>query len=153
MPRRFVNKCPVRGATADQLEAVAEMNLTDGECFGCFDFDTHLEFSRPWSIWREEITRRWIAGFPGSRPMAAYILGEIEPPTWLNKWPILRRPLRPIRGVDVRIADCGWHKTVHELEHLDRLGLVDNEEWNAAVDRLDRRDWRDYTRYVQIAGD
>jgi hypothetical protein len=151
MPRRNVNKCPRRG-NGKTLDVTDELNLCDGHAFGPWDFHSRDEFATPWRRWGKEITRRWIEGFPGSRPMAAYILGEITPPTWKHKLPGLRHPMRPISGVEVRIADTGWHKTVEELEHLDRLGLVDDDEWQLAIERLECDDSHYHGRYRSMAG-
>jgi hypothetical protein len=151
MPKRVVTKCPIRTTAADQLDRTVEMNLTDGHAFGPWDLHTRVEFSGPWARWRDEITARWVEAFPGSRPMAAYILGEIEPPTWQHKLPGLRHPMRPIAGVEVRIADRGWHRTYEELVHLDQLGLIDDDEWNRAIERLDREDAHYSERYRSIA--
>jgi hypothetical protein len=151
MPRKILTKCSRRGSTDDTLDDVVEMNLTGGDCFGHWDLRTRVEFARPWERWGAEITARWRAAFPGSRPMACYILGEIEPPTWMHEWPALRHPLRAIEGCTVRIADTGWHKSEHELAHLDALGLIDRKEWRAAERRLDERDWSYHGRYPQIS--
>jgi hypothetical protein len=151
MPRKILTKCSRRGSTDDTLDDVVEMNLTGGDCFGHWDLRTRVEFARPWQTWGEEILRRWRAAFPGSRPFAMYVLGEIPPATWVNDWPALRHPLRSIEGCTVQIADCGWHRTAHELEHLDALGLIDRKEWRAAERRLDERDWSYHGRYQQIS--
>ena len=151
MPRKILSKCLRRGNAGDTLDDLVEINMTCGECFGHWDLKTRAEFARPWAIWGDEITKRWRAAFPGSRPMAAYILGEIEPATWKHEWPALRHPLRPIEGCSVEIADCGWRKTEHELAHLRRLRLVDAAEVRAAERRLAEVGWSDYSRYEQIA--
>jgi hypothetical protein len=111
MPRRTAPRCPIRGSADETLDQLVEMNLVGGDAFGHWDLKTRVEFARPWAVFGAEITRRWRAAFPGSRPMACYILAEIEPATWKNEWPALRRPLRAIEGCTVEIADCGWHKT------------------------------------------
>jgi hypothetical protein len=151
MPRKILTKCSRRGSTDDTLSMTVESNLTTGHCFDHWDIRTIGEFRRPWATWGEEILRRWRAAFPGSRPMACYILGEIPPATWTNDWPALRRSLRPIEGCSVQIADTGWHKSVHELEHLDALGMIDRKEWRAAERRLDERDWSYHARYQRIS--
>lgn len=151
MPRKILSKCARRGSAGDTLDELVEMNLTEGDAFGHWDLRTRVEFARPWATWGEEITRRWRAAFPGSRPMAAYILGDIEPASWVHEWPALRRPLRSIEGCTVEIADCGWHKTEVELRHLDDIGLIDAKERREAERRLAATGWSDYSRYEQIA--
>lgn len=152
MPRRNAPRCPLRGSAADEsLDDTVEANLTGGDCFGHWDLRTRVEFARPWAKWGEEITARWRAAFPGSRPFAAYVLGEITPPSWRHELPALRRPLRKIEGCSVEIADCGWHKTIAELEHLDALGLIDDDEWDAATERFCAPDWSYHGRYQPIA--
>jgi hypothetical protein len=127
------------------------MNLVDGSAFGVFDIHTRGEFARPWAKWGDEITRRYVAGFPGSRPMAAYILGQLQIPAWQHELPGLRRPLRPIAGLEVAIPDMGWHKLVAELEHLAAIGIVDDDEYDRAVERLARTDATYHGRYVSLA--
>lgn len=151
MPRKILSKCARRGSAGDTLDELVEMNLVDGDAFGHWDLRTRIEFARPWATWGDEITRRWRAAFPGSRPMACYVLGEIEPATWVNEWPALRRPLRTIEGCTVEIADCGWHKTEHELKHLDALGLIDAKERRDAERRFADRDWYYHGRYASIS--
>lgn len=150
MPRRVVTKCQRRGTPADQLDRCVEMNLTDGHAFGPWDIHTRSEFARPWAVWRDEITRRWVAAFPGSRPLAAYILGEIEPPPWRAEF---RQPMRRIDGVEVRMPGHNYHKQLAELEHLDELGLIDDDEWELAVQRLAGPEATYHGRYRSIADD
>jgi hypothetical protein len=151
MPRRTAPRCPIRGSSDEKLDDIVEMNLTSGDCFGHWDLRSRVEFARPWAIWGDEITHRWKVAFPGSRPMAAYILGEIEPATWVNDWPALRHPLRAIEGCTVQITDCGWHKTEHELRHLLAIGLIDTAERRAAERRLTETDWSYHGRYPSIS--
>ncbi len=153
MPRRTVSKCIRRNTPDDQLVDTVEMNLTDGDCFGHWDLQSRVEFSRPWSRWGDEITRRWIAAFPGSRPMALYVLGLIPPPTWQHEVAALRHPLRRIAGVDIRIADTAWHKREPELEHLVALGLIDDDEHALALERLASRDGTYHARYENLSHD
>jgi hypothetical protein len=151
MPRRILTKCSRRGSAGDTLDELVESNLTCGHCFGHWDLRARVEFARPWAIHGEEIVRRWRDAFPGSRPFAMYILGLVEPPTWTNEWPALRRPLRAIEGSSIEIADCGWHKTADELRHLVALGLVDARERRDAERRLAERDWYLHSRYRSIS--
>ncbi len=152
MPRRTAQRCPIRTANDEMLREIVEFNLTNGDCFGHWDLRTRAEFARPWAVWGNEITKRWRAGFPGSRPMAAYILGEIPPPAWKNDLPSLRHPLRQIEGCEIEIADVAWHKTAIELEHLDSLGLISAKEWREAELRFAETDWLNYhNRYSPIA--
>jgi len=136
MPRRTVTRCGRRVSNDTQLDQITELNLTTGDCFEFGDFLKRVEFTRPWARWRDELTARWIDAYPGSRPMAAYIVGEIPPPAWQHDLPGLRRPLRPISGVDVVIADTGWHRLAPELDHLVALGIVDDDELELAEIRL-----------------
>lgn len=150
MPRRSVTRCERRSVSADQLDALVERNLAYGDAFGAFDLESRAEFARPWARWGEEITRRWVDAFPGSRPMAAYMLGEITPPTWMHELPALRKPLRAIRELDIELLDIGWHLFLPEAEHLADIGVVDDEEWDRAVARLESADAIDHRRYRAI---
>jgi len=149
MPRRVAPRCARRNTPADQLDQAVELNLIWGECFGPWDLRSRADFARPWAVWGEEITRRWIEGFPGSRPMAAYLLGEIAAPVWKPGPPLHWRPLRRIEGIDV-VMPGNWHKQLAELEHLDGLGLIDDDEWDRAIERLDSSNATDHQRYHAI---
>lgn len=152
MPRRVAPRCARRNTPADQLDSTVECNLVWGDCFGPWDLRSRVEFARPWATWGEEITRRWIEGFPGSRPMAAYLLGEIDAPVWTPGPPLYRKPFRRIDGIDVVMPE-NWHKQYPELEHLDALGLIDDDEWDRAIERLDSERPTDHRRYRAIHDD
>jgi hypothetical protein len=135
MPRRTAPTCR-RVSSREMVDATVEINLIRGDCFGFADLTTRAAFAVAWSDWGDELLPRYVAQFPGSRPMACYILGEIEPPTWTNPIPLCRHPFRSIDGGTVRLADTTWHRRRAELEHLDALGLIDDDEREAAVARL-----------------
>ena len=151
MPRRTVQRCTRRSVAAGQLDATIETNLLYGECFGAFDIEQRIDFVRPWLAWREELTARWVEAFPGSRPMAAYLLGEIAPPVWQHKLPPFRKPMRPIAGINVTISDTGWHRGMPEVDHLVEIGIVDDDEHDRAIERLASLDPIDSRRYRKIA--
>ncbi|NCY01535.1 MAG: hypothetical protein EBX36_01145 [Planctomycetia bacterium] len=75
MPRRAVQKC-IRRHVGQTIDTTDELCLIWGHCFQVADWERPLqsraEFSRLWNRWGEEITRRWIAGYPGSRPAGLY---------------------------------------------------------------------------------
>lgn len=154
MPRRVAPKCGRRHA-GGRLSVTDELCLTGGHAFGVLEWEEALRspavFRRLWSRCGEEITRRWIAAFPGSRPMGSYVVGEIEPPAWRHELPPLRHPVK-IAG-EVVIADRAWHMGEVELDHLDDLGLIDDEERRLAVARLDASDARLYSKYRALADD
>jgi hypothetical protein len=143
MPRRTVNRCQRRGAHGT-IRLTAEVDLTLGHVFGVagWELATLRELAAEWRTWGDEITRRWIAGYPGSRPFAWYTLGLIAP---------CRYPLRPVEGCTVTIPDTGWHNTRHELDHLVEIGVVDAAEHHAAVERWRGPDPRAPSRYRSLA--
>jgi hypothetical protein len=147
MPRRPGPKCSRRSAGRDHIDQTVELNLVWGDCFGHWDIRTRAEFVRHWLRWGEAITRRWVAAYPGSRPMAAYIVGEIAPPAWVSPPPCRPTPLRLIDGCTVVIPDITFHRGEPELEHLDRLGLIEDDEHELALERLAQPDARDHGRY------
>lgn len=148
MPRRTAPKCNRRTAPVGTISMLEEMSLVWGTTIiPELELTTRDQFARPWADWGDEITRRWIDAMPGSRPFAMYILGLIPPATWEHEWPACRHPLRPIAGVDVVIPDAGWRRTLHELDHLETLGLIGNEERERAHQRLRSpclEYWREY---------
>jgi hypothetical protein len=83
--------------------------------------------------------------------MGVYLAGEIEPPAWTHEFVALRRPARI--GGEVVIADRGWHLGEVELDHLDGLGLIDDDERRLAIERLDGPDASYHGRYRSIAAD
>lgn len=139
MPRRTAPVCGRRTTSIDRISMIEEMSLVWGTAIVReLELTTRAQFSRPWARWGDEITRRWIEAMPGSRPMAAYLLGEIEPPDWREEVPSRRHPMRPIDGVDVVIDDTAWRCTEIEFDHLDALGLIDRDERKRARERLRR---------------
>lgn len=153
MPRRNVTRCPRRGSSAT-IDYIEEVVLTHGHAWGVAAWEELLRsrhaFARAWGRWRDELTARWIAAYPGSRPMAAYVTGEIPAPDLAHELPALRHPV--ILEGTVVIADRGhWHRQVAELEYLDGLGLLDDGEYALAVERLDGPDPVGTHRYRSVA--
>jgi hypothetical protein len=91
-------------------------------------------WQREWREWRDTIMPKFIAAFPGRRPAAAYIVGEI--------------PLRPM-GIDLPLShdyrstrcvyvNCGNDGFTYadlpepyqldEARHLGELGVIEAEE-------------------------
>jgi hypothetical protein len=137
MPRRTTARCSRRHA-AGRPDRADELCLVWGHCFGVAGWERPLqsqaELSRLWTLWGAEITRRWVEAFPGSRPAAAYLVGQIEPPAWRHELPALRHPVQI--GTEVVIEDIAWHCREIEFSHLNELGLVADEEHAAALARL-----------------
>lgn len=154
MPRRTVTKCSRRhgGERPSQTE---ELCLVWGHCFDVADWERPLasraEFSRLWSRWGAEITRRWKKAYPGSRPVACYLAGQIEPPDWRQDSEALRHPV--VLGGEIVIEDRTWHGREPELDHLVELGLVDDDEYEAALERLAGHEPTTGRRYEALARD
>jgi len=154
MPRRTVQKC-TRHYAGETISTTDELVLVWGHCFGVRAWEEPLQskagFARLWSRWGVEITRRWIAAYPGSRPLGLYLVGRIEPPAWRHEWPALRHPVA-IEGTVV-IEDRAWQGREEELEHLVDLGLVDADEHEAALERLAGPEPTTGRRYEALARD
>lgn len=135
MPRRTAPTCRLRSPD-DRIDVTVELNLVTGHCFQFADLTTRAAFAAAWDDWGDLILPRYVAQFPGSRPFALYVLGEIKPPNVVNPDPMFRHPFRSIDGGTVRMADTTWHRRRAELEHLDSIGLIDDDEWERAVARL-----------------
>ena len=152
MPRRSAPRCRRRGPTdgSGTLPSPVECCLVWGSFFGMEDWELRSigDYQIHWRRWGGEITSRWIEGVPGSRPFACYLLGEIPPPAWQNEKPILRHPLRRIVGCTIMVPDTSWHMRAPELEHLVALGLVDDQEHEAALARIAGPPWRDNYRWI-----
>jgi hypothetical protein len=152
MPRRTVTKCSRRYA-GEKIDTTTELCLTGGHAFGVREWEEPLSsqsaFLRAWERWGDEITSRWIAAYPGSRPLGCYLAGEVEPPDWRHANPNLRHPVR-VGGV-VALDDRAWHCREVELDHLVGLGLVDADEHEAAVERLAGPEPVSVHRYERLA--
>jgi hypothetical protein len=127
------------------LDADTEMLLLDGQGWGG-GASSRLRFREEWvelwSRWREVILPKVIRWRPGTRPLAAYIAGEIpereilvEPPTSSSsRWFRLYVPTRTGEG--------RWHYRypypfqTPEAWHLRSLGIVEEEEDRRYRERL-----------------
>lgn len=138
MPRRTVTKCSRRHA-GERLSVTDETCLTIGHCFGVSDWERPLQsradLVKLWARWGDELSARWAEAYPGSRPLTAYLVGRIQPPAWRHENPAIRHPV-VVEG-EVVLDDRAWHCREVELDHLVELGLVDDAEYEAAVERLD----------------
>jgi hypothetical protein len=154
MAKHTIAKCPRRGHGAG-IDMAAEFDLCHGHVFGIrqLELASVADMLAHWRRWGDEITRRWIAAYPGSRPFAMYVLGRIPPCSWQHDTPALRHPLRPIAGCEVVIPDIAWHMREPEVDHLEQLGLLARGELAAAEDRLADPDPQRGHRYEQIARD
>ncbi len=132
-----------------------EFDLCHGHAFGVRDWELRnlADVATHWKHWGEQIAARWIAAYPGSRPLAMYVLGLVPPCPWQHEWPACRHPLRPIAGCSVVIPDTGWHNTLYEIDHLVEIGVVNQAERRAAVERWHGPDPRAPSRYRSLAGD
>lgn len=103
----------------------------------------HLElFEREWKRWREVILPKCAAAFPGRRPAAAYITGELPMRPVQIDMP-LTHPLRDIRSLYV-IGDDGtgfWYRDWPEpyqraeARWLFEIDEIDEAELRAAAGR------------------
>lgn len=155
MPRRNVARCARRSAP-DTIDTITELVLLNGHAWGIAEWEELLRsrhaFARAWTTWGEELTARWCEAVPGSRPLGAYIAGDIAPPALAHEWPACRHPVR-LEGRVVIVDRGAWHRQVAELEHLDRLGLIDDDEHEAAVARLESEYPTGMCRYQNLADD
>jgi hypothetical protein len=113
MPLRAAPKCSRRSCRREHLEQTVELCLIWGHCFGFADLRTRAEFAKPWATFGPEIIRRWIAAYPGSRPMATYVLGEIEPWSWTH--PLLSARERAAAIERLASSDARSHTRYNEL--------------------------------------
>ena len=154
MPRRSVQKC-TRRFNGETIATSDELCLVWGHCFGVDDWEELLrsraEFARLWTRWRTDLLDRWIEAFPGSRPAACYVIGEIPPPPWRHEIPALRHPVRI--GGETVIEDRAGLCRAAELDHLVELGVVDAAEEAEAIARLAGPRPNDHARYRALAVD
>lgn len=142
MPKRNTTKCTPKGM-GPTITMPVEANLTRGDAWSCWDFTSIAEFRDAWSSFGPIVTERWCKSVPGSRPMAAYVTGEIPPWSWTHPTPCLRHPLRRIDGVAL-VLDTAGHTTEHEFHHLVELGVIDADERRLALARLASPERVDY---------
>jgi hypothetical protein len=128
---------------------MVELDLVAGDAFGVFDIGSREEYVEAWRLHRDAILPAWIASFPGSRPVAAYIDGELPPWKWRHRRHISRRMLRDDLGVQM---DLNGHRTDVELQHLADIGVLDEAEIALAEARLSKPDNDLLSRYQRVAG-
>lgn len=150
MPRRPGPRCARRHGV-DRLDQLDELVLTQGHAFGVAAWEVALDsagtLAALWRRWGPEIGPQWRDAFPGSRPMGEYLVGDIEPPSWVHELPALRHPVR-VGGIVV-LADRAWHTRLEELDHLVAIGEVDDDEHDEALERLSRP--TDHSAYRGLA--
>jgi len=95
-------------------------------------------WAREWAAVRDRILPKFIESFPGKRPAAAYITGELPLRPLLRELPLASR-LRHMRCVYVNCGDDGFTYAdlplpyqAHEAFHLRELGIIDDDEFAKA---------------------
>jgi hypothetical protein len=91
-------------------------------------------WAREWAAGRDRILPKFIAAFPGRRPAAAYITGEIPLRPMLVELP-LASSLRQTRCVYVNCGDTGFVYAdlplpyqPDEARHFAEYGIIDDDE-------------------------
>ncbi len=139
MPRRTAPKCQRRSASSGENHPLFDQHM---ECLrtgnpicriiGGEPLDDPREFRLLWAEYGEEIMEDWREFYPGSRPMACYLLGEVRPVPLQLKNRYFRQPLK--FGNDVAIHDRSWHLTPHEFDYLASVGIVKGAEKRRAFE-------------------
>jgi hypothetical protein len=140
---------PQRSATVAALSAPTEWEIThwQGLWIGGLGFETHAEFVDAWESFRDLVLPAWIATMPGSRPFAAYVVGEIPVPPMLDP-PLGIRDGRTIGNATYHAGRRYGIGAEPELEHLVGLGLIGATEERAARLRIGKHGCRDLYRFV-----
>lgn len=125
------------GVSTAKLDPILRWQLLWGDYFGIRPTLTRSQTAEAWQRHGHILLEQYMRAYPGSRPMACYILGEVEPLPPHPK-PVLRAPLA-IVGLEELIETTG-HQREEELRHLLRLGVVQAEEEARARHRLEQPD-------------
>ena len=131
-------------SVTETLDPPTQWNLCWGHCFGIRDITSRAHLAEAWRRHGERLMGRYIAAFPGSRPMACYLLGSIRPlPQPVQS--VLRHPLL-IEGCNP--VETAGHQQQAEFDHLIGLGLVDPAEEQQARKRLAQPDAYSPRRFI-----
>jgi hypothetical protein len=90
---------------------------------------------REWAEWRDTLLPKFIAAFPGRRPAAAYIVGEVPLRPVLVELPLCHRyrTERCVYVIDGRdgftYADLPEPHQPDEARHLYEAGVIDADEF------------------------
>jgi len=91
-------------------------------------------WAREWAMYRDRLLPKFIAAFPGKRPAAAYITGELPLRPMQTELP-LSSTLRQTRCVYVNCGDTGFvygdlpePYQRDEAKHLRDVGVADADE-------------------------
>lgn len=148
MPRSSRRKCAPRTA-GPHIELHIEIRMVFGEDFGIGGALTASDWDALWRRYRRHVLERYVEAFPGSRPVVAYLTGEVEPYRWQHPTKICRHPVE-LEGVTI---DTAGHRSEHEFEHLVTAGVVGASEAAAARKRLASPDAQEWSRYRRLSRD
>jgi hypothetical protein len=152
LPQRF-SKRPARRAPDDAgsvLDAKCEESFlwgcgADGPCSALHTLD---DWQRLWGEWREIVLPKAIEYFPGRRPLACYVVGEIPPRPLQGTPPLSHRWLRLY--VAAANGTGQWHYDYPtpwqecEAAYLWRIGVIDADELRRARKAKYAQARRDY---------
>jgi hypothetical protein len=145
MPRRQPRKC-VEKIGGPALTLPTQLCLCYGHSFDVGELEKPQDWAIAWGRFKGRIMAEYVAAYPGSRPAACYLLGEIAPyrphPT-----EILRHPVK-VGGRSLDTALHGWQE---ECDHLVALGLLTDREIDEANARLDSPEPTSWHRMPQVA--
>lgn len=130
MPRRQPRKCEPK-VGGPSLDRSTELCLTYGHSFGVGELEDPRDWAIAWQRFGGAILRNYIKAFPGSRPAALYLLGEL-PSFGCHPKKILRHLVR----IGDRSMDTSLHRRREELELLTERGIVSLDEARAGEARL-----------------
>jgi len=110
----------------------------------CGNLNTLDEWRVAWDRWRDVVLPKSIEYRPGLRPVAQYVVGEIEPRELVTPLP------KDSRYSHIDVLHPGGRTVRHylnvpkpfmvpEVQHLRRLGIVDDAEYQRYRDWLTQR--------------
>ena len=164
MPARNVTRCQPR--STNELDPAEERNCIEWiPVLPHSQFRTFAAMRAVWSRHGAALLRHYVRQRPGTRPFALYALGELPMPA-LRHEPKRHSLQTVIEGITFfdrwhyfgsRTGDDGWFcggAAWGELEHLRRIGEVDDAEAELADQWIDDRHYdpdRDARHYQPLS--
>ena len=135
-------------SVTETLDSPTQWNLCWGHFFGVRDITSRAHFAEAWRRYGVPFLDRYIAAYPGSRPMVCYLLdlADLVAPLSWHPNPKLRHFLH-VDGLDDPV-ETSSHLGYMELKTLVDANLISSTEIALANKRLESTNYASPHRFI-----